>query len=122
MSSIPKLIRVKSPKSIRNGLIAIGKVCLGSWMRTEYPGTTIWRKGRVDIWQSKGSFFKRTAVQYLRLLGIAQTCRFQRKSFLNFLISGEKEIDQFKERKRPKGSKPVNAGQGSEERIQLRQC
>lgn len=69
-----------------------------------------------------GSFFKRTAVQYLRLLGVAQTCRFQRKSFLSFLISGEKEIDQFKERKCPKGSKPVNAGQCSHERIQLRQC
>jgi predicted RecB family nuclease len=69
-----------------------------------------------------GSFFKRMAVQYLRLLGIAQTCRFQKKSFLSFLISGEKEIDQFKERKRPKGSKPVDSGQCSEERIQLRQC
>jgi predicted RecB family nuclease len=49
-----------------------------------------------------GCFFKRVAVQYLRLLGIAQTCRFQGKSFLNFLTSREKDIDQFKEKKRPK--------------------
>ena len=53
------------------------------------------------------SFFKETAVQYLLLLGIAQTCRFQKKSFLNFLISGGKDIDQFKERKPLKTSKPV---------------
>jgi predicted RecB family nuclease len=49
-----------------------------------------------------GSFFKRVAVQYLLLLGIAQTCRFQGKSFLNFLTSQEKNIDEFKEKKRPK--------------------
>ena len=48
-----------------------------------------------------GSFFKRVAVQYLLLLGVAQTCRFQEKSFLNFLTSREKVIDQFKEKKRP---------------------
>lgn len=54
-----------------------------------------------------GSFFKRVALQYLRLLGIAQTCRFQEKSFLSFLISKEKDIDQFKEPKRPKSSKLV---------------
>lgn len=69
-----------------------------------------------------GSFFKRMAIQYLRLLGIAQTCRFQKKSFLSFLISGEKEIDHFKERKRPKGSKPVDSGQCGGERLQLMQC
>jgi hypothetical protein len=49
-----------------------------------------------------GSFFKRVAVQYLLLLGIAQACRFQGKSFLNFLISREKDIDRFKEKKHPK--------------------
>jgi hypothetical protein len=48
-----------------------------------------------------GCFFKRVAVQYLLLLGIAQTCRFQGKSFLNFLISREKDIDQFREKRRP---------------------
>ncbi len=49
-----------------------------------------------------GYFFKRVAVPYLLLLGIAQTCRFQGKSFLNFLISRERDIDQFKEKRRPK--------------------
>ena len=33
---------------------------------------------------------------YLVLLGIRQTCRFQGKSFLKFLLSGEKDIDEFK--------------------------
>jgi hypothetical protein len=49
-----------------------------------------------------GCFFKRVAVPYLLLLGIAQTCRFQGKSFLNFLISRKREIDQFRQEKRPK--------------------
>jgi hypothetical protein len=63
-----------------------------------------------------GTFFKRVAVPYLRLLGIAQTYRFQEKSFLGFLISGEKDIDQFKERKRPKASKPVDTAPRDGER------
>jgi hypothetical protein len=58
-----------------------------------------------------GSFFERVAVLYLRLLGIAQTCRFQEKSFLGFLISETKDVDQFKGRKRPKASKPVDTAQ-----------
>jgi len=56
-----------------------------------------------------GSFFKRIAVHYLRLLGIAQSCRFQKKSFLNFLISGAKDIDQFKERRHLKTSRPIGS-------------
>ena len=40
------------------------------------------------------------ADDYLRLLGICQTCRFQDKPFLQFLLSGEKDVDQFKVRKR----------------------
>jgi predicted RecB family nuclease len=43
-----------------------------------------------------GSFFKRASNDYLRLLGISQTCRFQGKPFLQFLLSGEKDIDGFK--------------------------
>jgi hypothetical protein len=43
-----------------------------------------------------GSFFKSGATSYLTLLGIMQTCRFQEKSFLKFLISGEKDVDAFK--------------------------
>jgi predicted RecB family nuclease len=43
-----------------------------------------------------GTFFESAAPQYLRLLGITQTCRFQGKSLLKFLISGEKDIDMFR--------------------------
>jgi len=54
-----------------------------------------------------GSFFKRVAVHYLLLLGIAQTCRFQGKSFLAFLLSKEKDVDQFRGRQRRKATKLV---------------
>ncbi len=47
-----------------------------------------------------GSFFKRVAPQYLLLLAISQTCRFQEKSFLKFLLSKETDLDSFK-RTRP---------------------
>jgi hypothetical protein len=43
-----------------------------------------------------GTFFESLAPQYLLLLGIMQTCRFQGKSLLKFLLSKEKDIDQFK--------------------------
>ena len=43
-----------------------------------------------------GFFFEDGARQYLRLLGLAQTCRFQEKSFLRFLLSGVRNIDEFK--------------------------
>jgi hypothetical protein len=43
-----------------------------------------------------GSFYKSFASRYLVLLGIAQTCRFQRKSFLKFLLSGEMDVDGFR--------------------------
>ena len=33
---------------------------------------------------------------YLLLLGIQQTCRFQGKSFFKFLFSGEKDTDKFR--------------------------
>ena len=49
-----------------------------------------------------GSFWEQGAVRYLRLLGIAQSCRFQDKSFLRFLLSEEKDVDAFKDRKRRK--------------------
>jgi predicted RecB family nuclease len=62
-----------------------------------------------------GTFFKRVAVQYLVLLGIAQTCRFQGKSFLNFLISREKDIDQYRERKRPKVTIQVASPRSNQE-------
>jgi predicted RecB family nuclease len=47
-----------------------------------------------------GSFFKRVAPQYLLLLAISQTCRFQEKSFLKFLLSKETDLDSFR-RTRP---------------------
>jgi predicted RecB family nuclease len=47
-----------------------------------------------------GSFFKRVAPQYLLLLAISQTCRFQGKSFLRFLLSKETDVDSFR-RTRP---------------------
>lgn len=43
-----------------------------------------------------GSFGKDGIVQYLLLLGITQSCRFQKKSLLQFLLSGEKDVDKFK--------------------------
>ncbi len=47
-----------------------------------------------------GSFFKRAAGHYLLLLAISQTCRFQGKSFLKFLLSKETNVDSFR-RTRP---------------------
>jgi hypothetical protein len=47
-----------------------------------------------------GTFFKRASSPYLLLLGIAQSCRFQNKSFLKFLVSREKEVDAFRSARR----------------------
>jgi predicted RecB family nuclease len=54
-----------------------------------------------------GAFGERPMHQYLRLLGIAQTCRFQRKSFLKFLLSGEKDVGKFKQPKPRRTSRGV---------------
>lgn len=43
-----------------------------------------------------GYFFESGITSYLTLLGVMQTCRFQEKSFLKFLVSGEKNVDAFK--------------------------
>lgn len=43
-----------------------------------------------------GFFFKSFSSGYLVLLGIAQTCRLQEKSFLKFLLSGEMDVDHFR--------------------------
>ena len=56
-----------------------------------------------------GTFFKSVAPQYLLMLGITQTCRFQEKSLLKFLMSGEKDIDTFKAAKPLRRSMPVNS-------------
>jgi len=47
-----------------------------------------------------GSFYESLAPAYLLLLGMAQTCRFQDKSVLQFLLSGEKDVDAFKPMRR----------------------
>src|SRR5450755_346024 len=47
-----------------------------------------------------GSFYESHAPAYLLLLGLAQTCRFQDKSLLKFLLSGEKDVDAFKPTRR----------------------
>ena len=44
-----------------------------------------------------GAFTTKGANHYLHLLAIAQTCRFQEKSFLGFLLSGLKNVDAYKE-------------------------
>ena len=54
-----------------------------------------------------GTFFKTLAPHYLLLLGIAQTCRFQDKPFLRFLLSGEMDVDAFKAGKRLQVSEAV---------------
>jgi hypothetical protein len=54
-----------------------------------------------------GFFFSKGAKYYLRLLGIAQTCRFQNKSFLGFLLSGCADLDQYKEQRRRKASEDL---------------
>ena len=46
--------------------------------------------------QISGHLAKSGVVPYLRLLGIRQTCRFQKKSFFRFLFSEKINIDDFK--------------------------
>lgn len=55
-----------------------------------------------------GRLYRRGAVGYLELLGIAQTCRFQEKSFLKFLLSKETDVDGFQSARRIKISKQVS--------------
>lgn len=56
---------------------------------------------------ASGSMFETSASDYLRLLGINQSCRFQNKSFLKFLLSGEKDINKYKASRNRKNSKLV---------------
>ena len=50
-----------------------------------------------------GSFGGNQFPHYLKLVGIMQTCRFQNKSFLKFLLSKEKDIDAFGSKRKLKG-------------------
>jgi predicted RecB family nuclease len=54
-----------------------------------------------------GFFFKSFASRYLILLGIAQTCKFQGKSFLKFLLSGEMDVDHFRPVRRRRTTRPL---------------
>ncbi|MHC5762442.1 IS66 family transposase [Nostoc sp.] len=47
---------------------------------------------------SKASFHEEPTRNYLVLLGIRQTCRYQNKSFFRFLFSKETDIDKLKSR------------------------
>jgi hypothetical protein len=49
---------------------------------------------------SKSPFNESATRDYLALLSIRQTCRFQGKSFFKFLFSGETDLDTFEARKR----------------------
>jgi hypothetical protein len=62
-----------------------------------------------------GYFSKSVAPHYLSMLGITQTCRFQGKSLLKFLMSGEKDIDTFKKAKPLKSSMPLDSSNRFEE-------
>jgi len=41
------------------------------------------------------SYSSAVTIHYLRLLSIMQTCRFQNKSFLHFLLSGKQDVNDF---------------------------
>jgi predicted RecB family nuclease len=62
-----------------------------------------------------GYFFKRVAPQYLLLLAISQTCRFQGKSFLKFLLSKETDLDSFQRTRPVRYSHPVGRARVKEE-------
>jgi len=46
-----------------------------------------------------GTIYKKFAEPYLRLLSVAQSCGFQHKSFLSFMLSEIMDVDQFKKQK-----------------------
>ncbi len=54
-----------------------------------------------------GSFNESVSRSFLLLLGISQTCRFQDKSLLKFLLSGEKDIDRFRRKTPLRNSQPA---------------
>jgi predicted RecB family nuclease len=62
-----------------------------------------------------GSFFKRSAGHYLLMLAISQTCRFQEKSFLKFLLSKETDLDSFRQTRPVRYSYAVDRPRGMPE-------
>lgn len=61
------------------------------------------------------TFSKRVAPQYLLLLAISQTCRFQEKSFLKFLLSKETDLDSFRQTRPVRYSYAVDSQRGMPE-------
>ena len=61
------------------------------------------------------SFREVATHEYLRLLGMKQTCRFQNKSFFRFLVSREKVIDQFEESKPKRRVMPLPSSNSLEQ-------
>jgi predicted RecB family nuclease len=51
------------------------------------------------------TFHESSTRNYLRLLSVRQTCRFQGKSFFKFLFSGETDLDKFEASKRKRRAK-----------------
>lgn len=62
-----------------------------------------------------GSFFKQSAGHYLLLLAISQTCRFQEKSFLKFLLSEETDLDSFRQTRRVRYSYALDGQKSMQE-------
>jgi hypothetical protein len=62
-----------------------------------------------------GSFFEQSAHHFLLLLGLAQTCQFQNKSFLKFLLSKAHDIDAFTSPRRVQISRPVSPYKSQDE-------
>jgi hypothetical protein len=42
-----------------------------------------------------GTFYDSLVQEYLLLLGIAQSCKFQQKPFLKFMLSKQKDVDLY---------------------------
>jgi hypothetical protein len=57
--------------------------------------------------ETTGMLKERGLSDYLVLLSIYQTCRYKGVSFLKFLVSGQREVDSFCARKRPRQRPPA---------------
>jgi hypothetical protein len=90
--------KTKTPPSIRSDLSDTGTRFSAFYRRWDsLNNNTAERALRHLAVQRKisGAFSKKGAIHYLRLLAVAQTCRFQSKSFLGFLTSGCVDLDKY---------------------------
>ena len=69
-------------------------------LEQQHGGTGESASGRPE--EDFRDFFQAGSGSVPAIAGHCETCRFQGKSFLAFLLSREKDIDQFREKKRPK--------------------